>query len=290
MKNENNNEICTYGIEKFEGDFEKETFGVTIIPNKSINEIRNPEALGLYVYLLARPHGWRLNVFQLKEHFQCNKDKIYHLLHYLMNCKFISKKEIRTKGKFIKHSYRVHLGRYGEHVNVVDCMVDKPIDQPKTQCQTGLSPLLEKPDLVKPDLVNPDAYKTKNIENKDYNKTPYVDFPKSTEMSFEYSQDEHFMKFYEIYPNKQKPRVAHRSFYKAAKKMGMDVPAFSQMVTEDVLLRLKNNWSGRAKNKYPFPQKYLNEAEWEGEIYAVERQENKQNEKFNASCDVNSYW
>lgn len=157
MTTQKNNNNATSGIEKFEGTFEKEESGVTIVVNKSINEIRNSEALGLYIYLLARPPGWKLNVNHLKEHFQCNKDKIYLLLNYLMKEGFITKSSIREHGKFVNHHYRIHLHQVQK--NTVT-----------TQAGIGFSPLLEKPDLVTPELVNPDAYKTKILINKEYKK------------------------------------------------------------------------------------------------------------------------
>lgn len=128
---------------------------------------------------------------------------------------------------------------------------------------------------------------TLNSKEENLSIKTYVDSPKSTDALKDYSEDEHFMNFYSVYPNKQKPKVAHDAFYKAARKARMQVPAFSQMVKEDVLVRLKNNWAGRTKNKYPFPQKYLNDAEWQGEINTPNV---KANGQANGASDATSYW
>lgn len=233
MTTNNNNNSHSYGIDKFEGSFDKEELGVTIIPNKSINEIRNPESLGMYIYLLARPKGWKLNVEHLADHFQCGDDKIYRILNYLLDEKFICKTVIRDKGKFIKHHYRVHLSRF--------------------------SPLPEKPELVQPELANTDTYKTKKLTNKDLINKPSVD---STNTTKDYKEDLLFMEFYKNYPNKQKPAIAHKAFLKH--KPDAD---FVAMLITDLLGRIEGNWKGRDKSKIPFPATYLNSREWEGEIY-----------------------
>lgn len=144
-------------IEKFEGTFEKEKLGVTMIPNETIQSIRNHEGLGLYVYLLSQPDSWQLNRKQLCRHFECGRDKMYSLLNYLLEEGLITRLHAREEGKFTKPRYIVHL-----HKNT-----------PKTQPDLaggGLSPRPEKPDPAEPDTVNQDTYKTYNKENKERKK------------------------------------------------------------------------------------------------------------------------
>lgn len=232
-----------YGIDKFEGSFEKEEMGVTIVPNKSINEIRNPEALGLYVYLLARPSGWRLNIKQLSDHFQCGNDRMYRILNYLKKENFITSKVVREKGRFVKYHYRVHLGRF--------------------------SPIPENPEVEEPEVDIEDTYKTKKVLNKEGIKKPIVDLSKSTGS---YKADILFMAFYSLYPNKQKPSVAHKAFYTAFKKSKEfdSIEQFSLKLVEDLVERTSTVWKGRHKSKIPHPSTYLNNKEWEGEIYEAE--------------------
>lgn len=90
---------------------------------------------------------------------------------------------------------------------------------------------------------------------------PYVDF-QSTES---YRDDELFMRFYSIYPNKQKPEVARKAFYKHK-----PTAEFVSMLCTDVYKRVENNWKNRHKNKIPFPATYLNGKEWQGEIVEPE--------------------
>jgi hypothetical protein len=105
--------------------------------------------------------------------------------------------------------------------------------------------------------------KTQLIKN---NKT-LVDFKKSTS----YRDDELFMQFYTIYPNRQKPEPARKAFYKHK-----PTKEFVEMLVKDVELRKKNNWFGRDKTKIPHPATYLNAKEWEGEIIHPESDKDKQ--------------
>lgn len=254
--NLSNNNTCQHSsIEKFEGTFDKEEFGVVIVPIKTINEIRNPEALGIYVYLLGRPKNWKLSVKQLMAHFECGRDKIRKILNFLLKESFITCIINKQKGRFIKPHYRVHLSRFSRF-SEKDNSVDFKIDQPETHASTESSPEPENP---APE--NTDTYITYNINNieKDIKNT-YVDFKKSPK---EYKCDSLFMKFYECYPNKQKPRVAYKAFLKH-----QPTPEFVSMVCSDVNKRMENNWKGRDKNKIPHPATYLNHHEWESEIYA----------------------
>lgn len=97
-------------------------------------------------------------------------------------------------------------------------------------------------------------------------KEPIVDSEKSTS----YKDDKLFMRFYSVYPNKQKPEIARKALYKHKPD---DV--FVDFIVNDVLARMENNWKGRHKNKIPHPATYLNSSEWEGEIVAPESPNNK---------------
>lgn len=258
MAAENNNKNCTYGIEKFKGSFDKEELGVTITPTKSITDIKNLDALGTYMYLVSKPKGWKLNVLELQTHFNCTKERVYEALSYLIQQGFITRTAIRHKGKFVQHHYKVWLHRLVDSTN-------KQVDEfEEVRASTESQPLAGKPVSGKPVTGNPDTYKTYNINNiENINKT-FVDSPKSTEEK-SYFSDELFMAFYKIYPNKQKPHAA----YKAFKKHKPD-RIFTEMLVNDIKQRMANNWKGRHKSKIPFPSRYLNDREWEGEIYKPE--------------------
>lgn len=227
--------INSQRIEKYEGSFDQDELGVTQIPTETIRAIKNFTDLALYTFLASCSKDWRLNAKHLAAHFGCNKDKIYKSIDSLIDLGFLSRILLRDKGKFANYHYRLHLRR-----------IDRPF--------------LENPDTVNPDTVNPDAYKTENIQNKKSIIKPSVDL-KSTS----YKNDELFMRFYSVYPNKQKPEIARKALYKHKPDN-----AFIDFIVNDVLQRIENNWKGRHKNKIPHPATYLNSSEWEGEIIAPE--------------------
>lgn len=89
---------------------------------------------------------------------------------------------------------------------------------------------------------------------------PYVDL-----QSTAYWKSVLFMSWYSLYPNKQKPTVAYKAFLKLKPD-----EEFVRMIIADVSNRLENNWRGRPKDKIPHPSTYLNQREWEGDLYAPE--------------------
>lgn len=238
----NNLSEHTYGIEKYEGTFSQDDLGVTQIPTETIQAIKSINDLAIYTFLASCSKGWRVNAKHLASHFGCNKEKIYNSLESLIQQGFLTRTVSRDKGKFARFHYQLHL-RPKEKIDQID------------------QPFLEKPDTVKPDTVFPDTYKTENVKNKEFIEKPIVDSDKSTS----YKDDELFMRFYSIYPNKQKPDVARKAFYKHKV-----TDEFVSMLVTDVLSRVENNWKNRHKSKIPHPSTYLNAKEWEGEIIPPE--------------------
>lgn len=121
-------------------------------------------------------------------------------------------------------------------------------------------------------------YKRSNIK-EDIIK-PLVDSSNSTEVvsinivKDNYQNDSLFRKFYDNYPNKQKPLSAYKAFSKLK-----PTPEFVDMLVVDLNNRKQNNWKGRDKSKIPHPATYLNAKEWEGEIYST-NQKKESGRKF----------
>src|SRR5574343_101592 len=136
------NDTC--GIEKYEGSFDQDELGVTQIPTETILAIKNLTLLAVYTFLASRPSTWRLNAKHLATHFDCNKDKIYKALGLLIEMGFLTRTQIKEKGRFVRCHYRLHL---------------------RQKVQT--LPSLEKPDVVKPETENQDTYKTENKQSKE---------------------------------------------------------------------------------------------------------------------------
>ena len=197
-------------IEKYDGTFEQDELGVTLIPTETIQAIRNPFDLALFVFLASCPKTWKLIPKYLAAHFSCNKDRVYKSLESLIEQGFITRTEVRQKGKFANYHYQLHLR-------------NTKISCPKT-------PVLEKPE-----PVNPDTYKTYNIKNKDFknNKKDLKTLVLSEERTkkdgtlfseetrkkkvsgkkitaVDYRGDERFMKVMKAYPIKKKTAHAYK--------------------------------------------------------------------------------
>lgn len=136
--------IDTCGIEKYEGSYDQDELGVTQIPTETILQIKSFTLLAVYTFLASRPSTWKLNAKHLAAHFDCNKEKIYKALEALIAMGFITRTQIRDKGKFVRYHYRLHLRQ-----------------------KVQITPSTEKPDTVKPDTEKPDTYKTEKLENKE---------------------------------------------------------------------------------------------------------------------------
>jgi predicted transcriptional regulator len=166
-------------IEKFTGSFSTQKGGCTIIVNSTINSITNVHALSVYAYLICRPDTWQLNARQLASHLNCGRNTIYKALTYLMDMNLLTREDIREKGKFLKSHYILY---------------DKP------QLDKGISPCPSTRDTVRRD-----AYKTKNIQNKDYKTTTTTqDSDKNTKTSssdfvISKKEDEKLLKLREEY-------------------------------------------------------------------------------------------
>jgi len=260
MDNANNNEKNTYGIEKFEGAFEKEEIGVTIIPTRTINDIRNPEALGVYVYLLARPKGWKLNVKQLREHFQCGQDKMYKILNWLLQETFIICTMLRDKGKYTKPSYRVLLHRQNDTNRNVEII--PPVAE--TQTETEFQPYTENPDTVKTDTENTETYKTEIVESiEDKNNTPIV--PKGTECSFSL--------FWNLYPVKKGKKQCESRW----KRLRLDEKCSSILRALQNQIENDEQWK---RGFAPNPLTYINGELWNDEIVTTKPQGKSKDELF----------
>ena len=141
-------------IEKFKGKFKEIDGGGTILFTKTIQSIRNPNDLAIYVYLASKPDEWNVNIKELMTHFiKMGRDKVYKCLNDLCLIGLMERKEKRNKsGKFLEYQYFLYL---------------KPVP-----CFQELNkPLPDLPDPGLPLPENTDTYKTKrscikNIESK----------------------------------------------------------------------------------------------------------------------------
>lgn len=138
-------------IEKFNGKFTKEDLGVTQIPTKTLQQIKNIDALGVYVYLASKPDNWNINPKEIRDHFNIGKNKTYKILNYLIATGYLIATEIREKGKFVGVEYFLLL---------------RPIDTTTIDDK----PCPQKPDTEKRGPENGDYTKHREIQNLDFKK------------------------------------------------------------------------------------------------------------------------
>jgi len=77
-------------IEKLDSfKIKKSNISFTTIPNKVVQNIKNAEALAIWVYLLTLPPDWKVIKEQLKSHFSFGDNKIKRIFSYLVRSKLL---------------------------------------------------------------------------------------------------------------------------------------------------------------------------------------------------------
>lgn len=102
-------------IEKFRGKFDEVDGGCTVTHTRSLQLLKNPINLAIYVYLCSKPPGWKLNIKDIMNHFTLGKNKVYRAINDLLMTRLIDRKEIRSKGMFCEYQYFVHLSPLPEN-------------------------------------------------------------------------------------------------------------------------------------------------------------------------------
>lgn len=108
------NKEATYkkpNIQKFKGKFKEIKGGGTILFTRTLQSIRNPDNLAVYVYLSSKPPEWKINVKELMDHFvKMGRDKIRKCLNDLCMMGLLDRKEIRNEsGEFMTNKYEYFL-------------------------------------------------------------------------------------------------------------------------------------------------------------------------------------
>lgn len=221
-------------IEKFEGQFQKEELGVSILVNKTLRLIKSPDTLGVYCYLATLPNDWQINVKQLMSHFGVGKDKVYRILNDLISLNLLTVTQIREAGKFSKNVYKLWL---------------RPC-----------SPCPEKPDTVKPDAENKDTYKT-NKNTKQINKQNNISSKREKPLSISGEIDDRFNEFWNAYPRKEKKKESKKVF------KANNISPNLQLILDDL-----KRYQGKDKQYIPQPTAYLRGERWLDEIETKQQQ------------------
>lgn len=102
-------------IEKFKGKFNEIDGGCTVIHTKSLALISNVDNLAIYTYLCSKPENWIINAEEISSHFSIGIKRVYKSFKDLIMIGLLEKKEVRIKGKFIKHLYYLNLSPLGRN-------------------------------------------------------------------------------------------------------------------------------------------------------------------------------
>jgi len=96
-------------IEKFQGEFKDVAGGCTINHSKTIQLLKDPICLAVYVYLSSQSSEWEINPKNIQSHFGIGRNKAYKALSDLSLIGLIHREKIRDKGKFADYEYYLYL-------------------------------------------------------------------------------------------------------------------------------------------------------------------------------------
>jgi len=159
----------------------------TQAPNKLINDKRlSAEGLGMLLYLLSKPHNWKIITSQLSERFDIGKDKTHKIMRELRECGYSTREFERNENGHI----------VGQFIVIYDePLADEDADAPPSPERAAAheadsfvhrkpeNPAAVNPAPVKPAPVNPAA-----VVKKDTNKPPPTS-PPSIAASAERDED-----------------------------------------------------------------------------------------------------
>lgn len=207
----------------------------TTLINETITQIKDAAALGIYCYLASKPGDWEISPKQLMNHFGKGRDFINDKLKYLRSIGALIVEDIRDeRGRFIRR----------------ETLLKRTI----MDTTTLKNQIVDNPDCGESLPTN-----KRDIQNKDINNNT-VDSVESP--PDDYKACALFMMFYALYPRKEKPQRAYKAFLQLK-----PTQEFVSMLCTDVQQRVENNWKNRHKSKIPHPATYLNDREWESEIF-----------------------
>jgi len=217
----------------------------TTIINSSMDSIKDPASLGIYCYLSSKPDGWEIREKELQSRFGKGREFISDRLKDLTALGFINKICHRDSSGKITHWETILKNHItGNPSSGVDFTTIRE-NQNQVKPESGFHPPLSNNRVL---VIKESA------SNK-----PLSDSKKSPD---EYRDNNLFMQFYQNYPRKEKPKEAYKAFLKLNA-----TDEFVNMMLNDLVNRQANNWLGRDRSKIPHPSTYLNQHEWEGEIF-----------------------
>lgn len=241
----------------------------TSIINQSMDLIKNPASLGIYVYLSSKPDGWIIQEKELMSRFDCGRDFIRARM-----------KELKDIGLMETIAFRDKLGKITGWTTILHNQIPENPDS-----GNSVNQITEKPESGKTRrLENPTHINNIDIVIKeDYKSIVDSGSQNATSVNFNnYKTDKRFMRFYEAYPRRQKPRDAYKAFRQVVK----DDDVLLNRIIEDINLRCTKHSQWQDKQYIPLPASYLRAHDFESEILnngeekAAKQAAKKENDKI----------
>lgn len=133
-----------------------------IVPNAVANDDRLTfEERGLLVYLLAKPHDWKISIANIRAEGGVGRDKVYRMLKHLAETGYVKAEQTkRADGTFGQTDYTVYDDAVPDRLPLDEPLPEKSeAVRPLPESQDTVKPLPEKPDTETPDTENQEAYK-----------------------------------------------------------------------------------------------------------------------------------
>lgn len=216
-------------------------FSFTTISTKVAQNLKNYEALGLYVYLISLPNKWNFHKSHLSKHANLGRDKINSLIKILESHNLIEIAQMRTqKGAFAQMDLIVKDGNDFKINELEDC-----------------APFTDLPLTANQLLVN-SSYKENinkiNINKKEISKNICASDDAQTQL---------FDDFWNIYPRKKDKKRVY-SFWVKNK-----IQEKLELIKQDILNRLKSDQQWKNIQFIPYPLTYLRNERWQDEITPI---------------------
>lgn len=230
----------------------------TTILNKTIEAIRDPAALGIYVYLASKPGDWDISETNLQNRFGKCRDFIRARISELKRLGLIKTTSIRNEKN---HIVRWETTLYNEPQIDQNTMEEHCTDENSTLLENQVPGKARC--LVEPPTTNKRLKEIKEVKIKDI-KTPIS--PKGESVRFE--------EFWNLYPVKNGRKACEQKW----RKRKLDDIADKIIQKLVVQVEEDDKWQ---RGFAPNPLTYINQDRWEDEIAQAPKTKSSKSDSFN---------
>jgi len=243
----------------------------TIIINETIDIIPDNSAMGVYLYLARKPQDWDIQEKDIMKRFKKGRDHIRKCLSILKDIGLYKKESIRDGQGHITHWESTLYFQVPENPL---CGVNQVTENPTS----GKTHLLDNPTHTKERPLEKKEKEKKRKSIADSTNTA-TDITPSSKIK-DYEKDERFMRFYNAYPKKVKPRDAWNAFKNIVGKNDQ----LLLKILVDLKERSTRHSQWQEKQYIPYPATYLRSADYDSEIIneAQEAERKRQESKTQA--------